>query len=329
MTATGTVHFGNAHSMPTDQGELGPISAPFTKVPTAIVRGHALGLSPWAKLLYVALCSYADPAGACYPGYTTLRADVGCGLNQLTRAMRELEAAGLITRRRRGQGHSSRYTLYAPATAPAAPLLIPSGSESRVTPRGKLESRVGGAEQDSGDQDPGEHQQSMPRAPLAPTASDTGGATGADDDVLVSALIEHGVTRRVAQGLVTSHSPKTIRQQLEWLPHRSPAKNPAGQLVLAIREEWPEPPDVAAAQQRAAVAARQAEEAHQREVEALARQRAWAAKPPEERIAGRLTFWIQGRRAKRYEPTAAEIAARRAELLAELAGAGAPAPGTG
>jgi hypothetical protein len=169
----------------------------------------------------------------------------------------------------------------------------------------------------------------MPRAPLAPTTSDTGGATGAGDDVLVTALIEHGVTRRVAQGLVTSHSPKTIRQQLEWLPHRSPAKNPAGQLVLAIREEWPEPPDVAAAQQRAAVAARQAEEAHQREVEELARQRAWAAKPPEERIAGRLTFWIQGRRAKRYEPTAAEIAARRAELLAELAGAGAPAPGTG
>jgi hypothetical protein len=89
--------------------------------------------------------------------------------------------------------------------------------------------------------------------------------------------------------------------------------------VLAIREGWREPPTVAAAQQRAAAAARQAEEARRREVEDAARRREWEAKPPEERIAGRLTFWIQGRRAKRHEPTAAEIAARRAALLAELA----------
>jgi hypothetical protein len=45
----------------------------------------------------------------------------------------------------------------------------------------------------------------------------------------------------------------------------------------------------------------------------------WEAKPPEERIAGRLQFWVMGRRARRHAPTAAELAARRAELLAELA----------
>jgi len=49
------------------------------------------------------------------------------------------------------------------------------------------------------------------------------------------------------------------------------------------------------------------------------RRRERAAKPPEERIAGRLQFWVLGRRAKRHEPTEAEVAARRAELLAELA----------
>jgi hypothetical protein len=125
----------------------------------------------------------------------------------------------------------------------------------------------------------------------------------------------------VVQGLVTNYSPTTIRQQLDWLPHRSPARNPAGQLVLAIREGWPEPPDVAAALKRTAAAAHRAEEAKRNELENEARRQEWEAKPPEERIAGRLTFWIQGRRAKRHEPTAAEIAARRAELLAELAAA--------
>jgi hypothetical protein len=317
MTATGTVRFEEAHTRHADPARG---SAAFTKVPTAVVRGQALGLSPWAKLLYVALCSYADPVGACYPGYATLRADVGCGLNQLTRAMRELEAAGLVTRRRRGQGHPTRYALHAPRRPPATPVLIHAQRESRVALGVKLESLPGGAEQDSGDQDPGEHHQPVPVPTPAPTASGTGGATSAGDDVLLATLTAHGVTRSVARGLVASHSPTAIRQQLDWLPHRSPARNLAGQLVLAIREEWPAPPDVAAAQQRTAMELRQAEEARQHEFAEAARRRAWAAKPPEERIAGRLAFWIQGRRAKRHEPTAAEIAARRAELLAELLG---------
>jgi hypothetical protein len=71
-----------------------------------------------------------------------------------------------------------------------------------------------------------------------------------------------------------------------------------------------------AAVARRAEAERRAREAAER------RRREWARKPPEERIAGRLQFWLAGRRAKRHEPTAAEIAARTAELLAELAAAG-------
>jgi hypothetical protein len=83
---------------------------------------------------------------------------------------------------------------------------------------------------------------------------------------------------------------------------------------------------VATARARIAAVQQQAEEARRREQEEAARRREWEAKPAEERIAGRLTFWIQGRRAKRHEPTAAEIAARRAELLAELAVRAAPGP---
>jgi len=92
--------------------------------------------------------------------------------------------------------------------------------------------------------------------------------------------------------------------------------------VRAIREAWAPPAAWTAAQTRAAALARQQEEEAARRVEEAARCRAWAAKPPEERIAGRLQFWVLGRRAKRHEPTAAEIAARKAELLAELAAAG-------
>jgi hypothetical protein len=125
----------------------------------------------------------------------------------------------------------------------------------------------------------------------------------------------------VARQLATTHDAGVIREQLAWHPHRPAAKNPAGALVQAIRERWPAPPAWAAAQQRAAALARHAEEERQRQAEEAHRRQAWAAKPPEERIAGRLQFWLLGRRAKRQEPTAAEIAARREELLAELAAA--------
>jgi hypothetical protein len=127
------------------------------------------------------------------------------------------------------------------------------------------------------------------------------------------------VTPRIARCLLTAHGAQAVREQLAWHPHRPPAANPAGALVQAIRERWPAPPAWRTAQERAAASARRAEaERREREAEER-RRREWLQKPPEERIAGRLQFWVMGRRARRHEPTAAEIAARRAELLAELA----------
>jgi hypothetical protein len=127
------------------------------------------------------------------------------------------------------------------------------------------------------------------------------------------------VTRRIAQELVQTHSAEMIRQQVAWQAHRPQAKSPAGALVQAIRDAWPAPPAWREAQAHAATGARQAEEEAQQRAAEEARRREWAAKPPEERIAGRLQFWLLGQRAKRQEPTPAEIAAKRAELLAALA----------
>ena len=137
------------------------------------------------------------------------------------------------------------------------------------------------------------------------------------------------MTRRIAQELVQTHSAEAIRQQVAWQAYRPAAKSPAGALVRAIRDAWPPPPAWLEAQEHAATVARQAEEEAQRRAEDEARRRAWAAKPPEERIAGRLQFWLLGQRRKGREPTAAEVAARRAELLAELARPRSPAPPPG
>ncbi len=65
---------------------------------------HAPGLSRDAKLLYAVLLSYAWQQGSCFPGTERLQHDLGCGKNQVTRYLQELEDAGLVSRRRRGQG---------------------------------------------------------------------------------------------------------------------------------------------------------------------------------------------------------------------------------
>jgi hypothetical protein len=101
------------------------------------------------------------------------------------------------------------------------------------------------------------------------------------------------------------------------------SRNPPGALVRAIVEDWAPPAAWTVARERAAAAARRAAEEARQQQEAEAHRREWEAKPPEERIAGRLQFWLLGRRHKGLEPSEAEIAARRAELLAEL---GAPPP---
>jgi hypothetical protein len=139
-------------------------------------------------------------------------------------------------------------------------------------------------------------------------------------------LISQGITPRIAQDLVRTHSGEAIEQQVAWQPYRPAAKSPAGALVQAIRDAWPPPAAWQEAQAHAATVARQAEEEAQRRAEDEARRREWAQKPPEERIAGRLQFWLLGQRHKGREPAPAEIAAKRAELLAGL---DVPVPGGG
>ena len=165
MTATGTARFATPALLPQGgqaerpPGAPAPRRSPRWPPPSC---GGGLGLSTAAKLLYVVLRSYAAQDGTCFPGYARLQADVGCGINQLTRAVRELEAAGLLTRRRRGQGKPTLYTLHAPnCTAPEPPQTY-RWSESRLPAPVNLDSPQRGAEQDSGDQDPGEQQHGAP-----------------------------------------------------------------------------------------------------------------------------------------------------------------------
>jgi Helix-turn-helix domain len=320
-------------------GPLAPAPG-FVCLPRAVLR--APGLSVLARLLYGVLLDYARQDGRCYPGTERLRADLGCGHNQLARAVRELEAGGLVARRRRGFGKTTVYHLLPlPAARPARRALSSQSVETLLGPPraprvgrpvrpGPAPQRApvrGGQDQDPGDRDAADQQQPPRPAPAGGTPGTPEGGG------VVALLVEQGVTRRVAEELGGRYPAELVRRQVECHRHRVTAsgltRNPVGALVQAIREDWAPPAAWTAARAGTAVRAVQAEDDRRRREEEEQRRREWAQKPPEERIAGRLQFWLMGQRRKGHEPDAAALAARLAELLAELAArdGAAPVPG--
>ena len=58
---------------------------------------------------------------------------------------------------------------------------------------------------------------------------------------LTQSLIAIGFSEKTAAKLIREHTRQTIEEQIAWLPHRAPARSPAGLLRRAIEQAWPEP----------------------------------------------------------------------------------------
>src|SRR5205085_10874997 len=80
----------------------------FTSIPNYI---FGLPISSNAKLIYMALLSYAWNNRACYPGLAKLCTDVSLSDKPVTKAIEELSNASLLEVKRRGQGKTNLYIL--------------------------------------------------------------------------------------------------------------------------------------------------------------------------------------------------------------------------
>ena len=63
----------------------------------------------------------------------------------------------------------------------------------------------------------------------------------AADTGLSQKLIGIGFSEKTAAKLIREHNEQTIEEQIAWLPHRAPARSPAGLLRRAIEQQWPTP----------------------------------------------------------------------------------------
>lgn len=66
-------------------------------VDVAVLRDREL--SPWAKVIYAVLCTYADRTRVCFPSVATLCSDAGMSERQARYALKELEKSGYVEKR--------------------------------------------------------------------------------------------------------------------------------------------------------------------------------------------------------------------------------------
>ena len=99
--------------------DIGHIVAPaalaprgFVQLPRAVLF-HP-DLSDGAKVLFGALLSYAWQEGSCFPGQARLADDLDVTERTIRNRLRELEGAGVLCVRQRGQGKTNVYLLLCP-----------------------------------------------------------------------------------------------------------------------------------------------------------------------------------------------------------------------
>lgn len=86
----------------------------WTGVPNFILESK--DVSAGAKLTYAMLLKYARELDQCFPGQDRLARDMGHCERSVRRWLGELETAGFITIKQRGQGRPNLYTVHLKAS---------------------------------------------------------------------------------------------------------------------------------------------------------------------------------------------------------------------
>ena len=81
----------------------------FTQVPNFLLKSNKL--SAGDKLAFAMLLSYAWQNDFCFPGQKRLGEDMGLDERNVRRHLKSLEAQGLLSIQRRGQGKTNIYEL--------------------------------------------------------------------------------------------------------------------------------------------------------------------------------------------------------------------------
>ncbi len=86
----------------------------WTGVPNFLLESKVISVG--AKLTYAMLLKYARELDECFPGQERLAGDMGVTDRSIRTWLKELEHAGLIAIKQRGQGRPNLYTVFLKAS---------------------------------------------------------------------------------------------------------------------------------------------------------------------------------------------------------------------
>ena len=86
----------------------------WTGVPNFILESKEISVG--AKLIYAMLLKYARELEECFPGQKRLADDMGSSERSVRTWLKELETAGLVSIKQRGQGRPNLYTVHLKAS---------------------------------------------------------------------------------------------------------------------------------------------------------------------------------------------------------------------
>src|SRR5262245_50349112 len=204
--------------------------------------------SPTAKFVLHLLANKADEEFSCYPSIHTLMAESGAGRSTVMRALKELEAAGFITRRPQfhesGAQRSTRYYLNHPQASHPQPR-PDLGRGGPKSGRGPSHSGTGGVPERDPTGVPNRDPFNPPLEPPSEPAADATKVLGAlpepwrvggkDAEMLIPAIEAALASGWTLPNLIphTSQNPSGIRsparvlaRRLAHLPHPPPRARP-------------------------------------------------------------------------------------------------------
>jgi Helix-turn-helix domain len=193
----------------------------FVQLPKQIL--YARNLSHVAKLLYAVLLGYAFQEAQCFPGYRRLCEDLQASENMIRKHMRELQAVGLLSQKRRGQGKTNLYILHDLRTA-----------KIEVLEPAKIEVQkphiLRGNNKQKNNKEKKEEQRDV--------------VVAASDAVVTTALANFGISKAAAAKITKQYPVPYIREKLALAQNLVAtgsdlvSQNPAGWLRCAIEEDY-------------------------------------------------------------------------------------------
>ena len=117
-------------------------TTPFTMVENRIIRHTELTI--YQKMMFIALCSYANNDNICFPSYETIAGVVGCSRRKVIDTIKELISLGLIRKHKSENRAANEYEIVAsgecdsPPNAPPAPRSSAYDSPGSASPAPEL-----------------------------------------------------------------------------------------------------------------------------------------------------------------------------------------------